>query len=671
MPLDIVRIFALLTGAVIIVLLLALWGYRFAVTSRRRRKTGVVSRYRSVLHRMAECDPEDLEGLQKAMEGVPPGDRETLVESLARVKDTPLSTYSRLLDALGVTDRYVERVRRARGWKERAMAAEALGRIGSARAVPALLEVVRDRKDEDEEVRGVALRALGRIRDERAIPFLIEALGDEESWIPPRVAEIIHAFGREAVPYLVNELKNYENATRRMWAAEILGWIGEKSAASPLLDALGDVNPEVRAKAAGALGRLKDPRAIPRLVEMLVSDPVPFVRVRTAQALGQIGHPSIIDYLVNILRDPEWWVRVRAVEALEQMGQPAIPSLLAALEDEDEEVRKKAAQALERMGYVERVMAGYGEEEFRPELRKILFLILKAGVTESISERVLTSEGILQKRLIRLLGEAGEKKSAGVLVELLRKTDDWTLQSRIIQSLGNMGAREAAHYLVGFLRSEHYWVRRATVEALEKIGAVEYATHVSELLRDPNPMARESAATALAAMGVREAWQKIVPLLDDPVPEVRAAALEAVRKLGGDLTPEKVRSLLRDTSSAVRKEGLTFAADRGMREVVEDAVKSLLSGDEGEAERAVDYLRRTGPHPFSTIADLLGGEGDDRTLPLLRAASVTKSPEAEEFIRKKITHAEGAVRSAAYRALISSGAAKEGDLLSGLRDPDE
>ncbi|RMG57721.1 MAG: hypothetical protein D6713_09115, partial [Deltaproteobacteria bacterium] len=32
---------------------------------------------------------------------------------------------------------------------------------------------------------------------------------------------------------------------------------------------------------------------------------------------------------------------------------------------------------------------------------------------------------------------------------------------------------------------------------------------------------------------------------------------------------------------------------------------------------------------------------------------------------------EGAVRSAAYRALISSGAAKEGDLLSGLRDPDE
>src|SRR5829696_6162282 len=45
-------------------------------------------------------------------------------------------------DKLGLVDRYIEKLRSAWKWRDRAFAAELLGRVGSAKAVPALLETV-------------------------------------------------------------------------------------------------------------------------------------------------------------------------------------------------------------------------------------------------------------------------------------------------------------------------------------------------------------------------------------------------------------------------------------------------------------------------------------------------------------------------------------------------
>jgi len=197
-------------------------------------------------------------------------------------------------------------LKKSKSWKKRAFAAEKLGQIGSAQSVPVLLSIIRDTKDEDEDVRGAALRALARIKDERAIPFLIEALGYPETWLPPRVGEILVSIGEKSIEFLIKELRYNQSESIRMWSAEILGWLGAKDALNILIQALSDISPEVRAKAAGALEKIRDDRAVFKLLELLISDPVPFVRVRVAQALGSIGHPAVIDYLINILKDPEW-----------------------------------------------------------------------------------------------------------------------------------------------------------------------------------------------------------------------------------------------------------------------------------------------------------------------------------------------------------------------------
>ncbi len=57
-------------------------------------------------------------------------------------------------DRLGLVDKYVTRLRSATKWRERAFAAELLGRVGNAHAVPALLETVAATRTEDADVRG-------------------------------------------------------------------------------------------------------------------------------------------------------------------------------------------------------------------------------------------------------------------------------------------------------------------------------------------------------------------------------------------------------------------------------------------------------------------------------------------------------------------------------------
>jgi len=193
-----------------------------------------------------------------------------------------------------------------------------------------------------------------------------------------------------------------------MWAAEILGWFGDPRAAVPLIESLGDVSPEVRAEAAMGLGEIGDARALKRLLEILLSDPVPFVRTRAAQALGAIGHPKVIDHLIHVLKDPEWWVRIRAIEALEQIGRSAVGALLVALENDDDEVHRRAAMALKRMGYVQESIAELESEGFHPDISRILLLVGKAGVTEILFGNIRAAGERARKLLVRIAGDIGD-----------------------------------------------------------------------------------------------------------------------------------------------------------------------------------------------------------------------------------------------------------------------
>jgi HEAT repeat protein len=672
--------FSLLIAATIILFLTMvgvsslLFGREWLRSWREAKFSRALGRHSALVSRLCASSREEFEGAFRQLAAVPdPAMRESILDQAregAPEKSVPF--FVRAYEDLAITDRYIEVVEKSPKWEERARAAERLGRLGSATAVPVLLRIVQDIKDEDQDVRGAALRALGRIRDPRVLPGLIEALGYPEASLPPRIAEIIVMFGADSVPLLVAELRSLGSDVRRMWSAEILGWLGDPRAAVPLIESLGDVSPEVRAKAAGGLGKIGDARALERLLEILLSDPVPFVRTRAAQALGAIGHPKVIDHLIHVLKDPEWWVRIRAIEALEQIGRSAVGALLVALEDDDEEVRRRAAMALERMGYVQESIAELESKGFRPDISRILLLVGKAGVTEVLFGNIRTAGERARKLLVRIAGDIGDPSVGPVLRSILSESRDPSFRSRVVEALGKIRHREATPDILACLHDPDEWVRRASVEALHFLGADEHAEELSRLLRDPLTETRKAVCRVVSELEGGKGDALVESLLADPSPEVRAEALRAVKRREIYACEPKVRQLLVDTFEEVRVEAAMAMSAVGT-EVSVDAILRVARGASGRlVEALVAAIARSHKGPFTDLLSRAPKERSrEQVLVLLEAASHGAGAGRLGFVAHYLGAPDPSLRRRAVFALRGFAADEVGALLEGaMRDPE-
>ncbi|HEU4753756.1 MAG TPA: HEAT repeat domain-containing protein, partial [Armatimonadota bacterium] len=96
----------------------------------------------------------------------------------------------------------------------------------------------------------------------------VETLGRLDRGRQREAREALAALGPAAVPALCEALRSGEPGVRRQ-AAELLGEIGDRSAAGALAACFRDADSEVRQKAAEALGLLADPATLPALREAL------------------------------------------------------------------------------------------------------------------------------------------------------------------------------------------------------------------------------------------------------------------------------------------------------------------------------------------------------------------------------------------------------------------
>lgn len=110
-------------------------------------------------------------------------------------------------------------------------------------------------------------------------------------------------------------------------------------------------HPETRKKAAIKLGRIRDKRVIPFLIEAAKNDDYPWTRVSAIQSLSWIGDPKIIDPLIDIvLNDGNRIVRKTAIEILGNMkDEKAIEPLnkIVNSNDESDEIKKAASVAIQ------------------------------------------------------------------------------------------------------------------------------------------------------------------------------------------------------------------------------------------------------------------------------------------------------------------------------------
>jgi HEAT repeat protein len=118
----------------------------------------------------------------------------------------------------------------------------------------------------------------------------------------------LDALGRirnpQALPYLIRAL---QKNIARVTVCRALGEIGDPQAVPYLIQALQDENEYVREAACWALGQIGDTQAVPHLTQIATVRGKVAVRVAACEALGQICSLQAVPHLIQVLKDP--WVR--------------------------------------------------------------------------------------------------------------------------------------------------------------------------------------------------------------------------------------------------------------------------------------------------------------------------------------------------------------------------
>ena len=230
----------------------------------------------------------------------------------------------------------------------RGMAVLALGQMGVSAREP-LIRIIEDDKGPDDRVRGAA-EALGLLGDATAVPQLMHLLRIREGRLAESAARALAAIGEPAVKALVDALPTQRAELKlRKAIVDALVTIGEPAIA-PLICSLDHPSAAVRGAAEEALTRIGPP-AMEALIAALRTEDWD-LRRRIAQILGHIGDKSLAEPLVPVLRDADPGVRARAAEILGRLRQELAvePLVKVAQEDGDEYVRRAAIRALAEMG---------------------------------------------------------------------------------------------------------------------------------------------------------------------------------------------------------------------------------------------------------------------------------------------------------------------------------
>lgn len=227
----------------------------------------------------------------------------------------------------------------------RMVAAQGLGRMGTAELLPALLKSLEDAAPEVREQALLATIEIGRESSAAAIEVLNPLLQAESAELRLSAVRILGKLdGAEVRPALQLALKD-EAAKVRSAAVQALSEGEYGCDLSAMRLALTDEDAEVRRLAVSALGVAAAEDALPLLTLALQDDDL-WVRAMVVRTLGQFGQPAI--RLVEMsLADPVGLVAIAALETLAELSlEQSYDKIVQALKHQDQEVVAVALQLL-------------------------------------------------------------------------------------------------------------------------------------------------------------------------------------------------------------------------------------------------------------------------------------------------------------------------------------
>ncbi len=352
----------------------------------------------------------------EAFDGIPKSEfrilEEVLLEWSGNCDDSEEERLTAALEQLGFVDRRIGQLQ-SRSWWTRATAAEALGSSGSYRATQPLTDAL---EDESPEVRLRAATALSELGGSAALRPLIRILDEPNRWSTIRVANILEQRGPSIVQEVIEAYPQL-GPTGKAAILDILADLDVREAAPWIRDQLADEDPNVRSRAAHALGQLGDFQSGPRLLDMLYHPEWP-VRAMAAKALGNIRYPDAINGLCVALRSEDWWVRANSAEALGRIGPEGLAALERMLDDADIFAGQQAVRVLEDAGIVDRQVDHLSTTDLRTRTaaRSFVERIIGTGQIDRLRELSADHPDEAVRYILGVLLPATEQAAQGELV---------------------------------------------------------------------------------------------------------------------------------------------------------------------------------------------------------------------------------------------------------------
>ncbi len=431
---------------------------------------------------------------------------------------------------------------------------------------------------------------------------------------------------------------------------------------------------DLDAKTGAGLKNSPAPRAVVDALSEVVADGIDVHRCLAAKALGQIGSSDAVPQLIKALLDEDEDVRTDAAEALATIVDPASADQLLEnlIGDPCSEVKFAAI----------RTLAQLNDKRVAP----LLIRLVKGRDDEILwDEQEFFSSGWddwvdIQIQAICALADMGVSQAVPDIIEVMKDESAPDIAETVFKALARMG-KPGIDALGEYLNDPLTRTRRRAASALASAGSPEVQDLLPYAFSDPAPDVRMAALRALAEINPADTWllfllqdkdagiraettrllqqvpaRELLPLLDDASADVRAAALKALDKSTGlSVSPEltdKLAQMTRDDASEVS--GAACVALAGLEpDAALENLTELLSDanlDFQVRSGALEGLRRIGNQAASAA---LIAVVDDEERPVRLAAMAALSGLAKEAPEWP---------NPAGEALISA--------LNGLYDPD-
>jgi HEAT repeat protein len=550
-------------------------------------------------------------------------------------------TVTRFLEILGNEDSDADDV-----WT----AAGVLRQLADANAVPQLVRIFRDRRNDS--VRRAVARVLAAIGNTAAIHSLLTLLPTLLSssrgyeYLIGSIVNALREIGKPAIPEILNSLLYLERDARCI-AAWSLGVIGDPIAVPKLLEVLGRARGEprpflavefspdhsdekywdLRIAAIWALGAIGDSAAIPGLVAALEDkDLLEVIRwatgriyaPNTAEMFARLGDEQDGErrgaiFILVAIKDAcldEFYLRDLYLGSLDDRESPMQlahywPESGKTIEQSDirignlllDQIRAAVTQSLEKMGErtVSILLKALREEDRLVREIAIWGLVEKRelAAVPSLLETTLHDEvADLRHAAASGLGEIHDSTAIPGLLAALHD-EEMIVRRATAWALGEIGDNRAVRGLLEALTDRE--VKDVAVKALAKIGDSSAVPGLLQVLRSGKP--NREIKNALIKLGNADAVTGLLDALHDQVPEVRDAAAIILGKIGHTAIRGLLQALV-DQDENVRQAAVYGLGVTRDESVIPELIRRL--NDDTESRSIHDSIARVLLDSFDT-----------------------------------------------------------------------